>query len=147
MKVEKKRISVLIIYVFIVLCSYGVKKSTVIKQRIISPAIEVPAYPNTLSLNEKIKGLSEVWSEVRYNFVNIDKITFNEDSLYNETIQKVLNTKNDIEYYDVIQNYLAMFNDGHTQLWSAPYSWNTYNDYIPALITEINKRFYFTSIM
>lgn len=33
------------------------------------------------TLEDKIYGLSLLWSEVKYNFVNIDRLDFNLDSL------------------------------------------------------------------
>ena len=34
------------------------------------------------SLEDKVYGLSLLWSEVKYNFVNIDRLDFDVDSLY-----------------------------------------------------------------
>ena len=36
------------------------------------------------SLEDKVYGLSLLWSEVKYNFVNIDRLDFDVDSLYRE---------------------------------------------------------------
>lgn len=51
------------------------------------------------SLEDKVYGLSLLWSEVKYNFVNIDRLDFDVDSLYRETMKKVLVTTNDVDYY------------------------------------------------
>lgn len=102
-------------------------------------------FPTKQDINDRVFGLSKVWSELKYNFVNIDQLNFDLDSLYLATIPKVIAAKNDIEYYDVLEEFMAAMNDGHTQLFS-PYSWNTYFDYIPCTITEIDGKFYITSI-
>ena len=46
-----------------------------------------------LSPEEKVYGLSKIWAEVNNNFVFLDKLDFDFDSLYMETIPKVLNAK------------------------------------------------------
>ncbi len=101
--------------------------------------------PKKVSLNDKIIGLSKVWSEIKYNFINIDQIDFDIDSLYFKTIPKIINTSNDIEYYDELQRFMAAFNDGHTELITRSYNWNDYFDYIPGGIVEINHKMYFSS--
>ena len=92
-------------------------------------------YPDDISTEEKIMGLSKLWSEIKYNFVNIDQIDFDPDTLFFEYIPRVLNASNDIEYYDILQQFAAAFNDGHTEV-DSPFSWNEYNDYVPFLMEE-----------
>ncbi|WP_165026691.1 S41 family peptidase [Dysgonomonas sp. ZJ279] len=104
------------------------------------------SYPQINTQQDKLFGLSKVWSEIKYNFVNIDRIDFDLDSLYNSTIPIILNTTNDIEYYDALQRFIASFNDGHTELIERTYGWNEYNDYIPANVTDIDGKIYFTTI-
>lgn len=104
------------------------------------------AFPDSISLKDKIYTLSTIWSEIKYNFVNIDQLKFNPDSLYKATIPLIIATKNDIAYYDVLNRFICSFGDGHTQLMNKSYSWNTYFDYIPCSIKEFKGEFYFTSI-
>src|ERR1035437_10049921 len=103
-------------------------------------------FPQLNSVEEKIYGLSKVWSELEYNFVNIDQIKFDFDSLYRATIPKILATKNDIEYYDELQRFMAAFNDGHTQVVEESYNWSDYFDYIPMNIVDIDNKLYVASI-
>ena len=42
---------------------------------------------------------------------NIDKVNFDIDSLYQSTLTRILLTKNDIEYYDELELFLAKFNE------------------------------------
>jgi C-terminal processing protease CtpA/Prc len=74
-------------------------------------------YPNTLSVSDKIFGLSKFWQEVNYNFVYLDRLTFNLDSVYKTFIPKVLNTKNDYEYYRELERFCALLKDGHTNIY------------------------------
>lgn len=104
------------------------------------------SYPQLNSVEEKIYGLSKVWSELEYNFVNIDQIKFDCDSLYRATIKKILATKNDIEYYDELQRFMAAFSDGHTEVIERSYNWSDYFDYIPMSIVDIDNKLYVSSI-
>jgi hypothetical protein len=72
--------------------------------------------PNKISDNEKIYFFSLIWSEIRYNFAFYDELNFDFDSLYNTYIPIVLNTKNDIEYYNILNRFTATLKDGHTQV-------------------------------
>lgn len=96
------------------------------------------------SLEDKIVALSTIWSEVKYNFVNIDLLDFDLDSLYRVTLEKAVDTKNDAEFFKELERFLGALNDGHTQITRRPFGWDIYYDYIPANITEIDKKFYFS---
>jgi carboxyl-terminal processing protease len=102
--------------------------------------------PNKISIEDKLYTLSTIWSEIKYNFVNIDQLKFNPDSLYKSTIPLIIASKNDIDYYKELQRFICSFGDGHTQLMNVSYSWNDYFDYIPCLIEYIDGGYYFTSI-
>lgn len=103
-------------------------------------------YPILYTSADKMYGLSLLWSEIKYNFANIDLLEFDIDSLYQATIPQILNTSNDIEYFDIIERFLASMQDGHTQILNTPYEWSDYYDYIPANIIETDKKFYFSSV-
>jgi hypothetical protein len=79
---------------------------------------------NTLSETEKIRMLSEFWSEAKYNFVFIDKLTFDWDSLYQAYIPKVLAAKNDFEFYDLMDLFATSLKDLHTDV-----SWMNFGRY------------------
>lgn len=99
--------------------------------------------PDRITGNEKVYWLSQLWSETKYNFVNIDRITFDLDSLYKSYIPAVLSTRNDFEYFKVLQKFIASLHDGHSEV-----SWSTfpYTDYIPVLLKDFNKRVYVVSV-
>lgn len=74
--------------------------------------------PNQLSNTEKVYGLSKFWQETNYNFIYLNKVNKNEwDSLYKEYIIKVQETKNDYEYYRLLQKFCAYLKDGHTNVY------------------------------
>ncbi len=74
--------------------------------------------PNQLSNTEKVYGLSKFWQETNYNFIYLNKVDKTEwDSLYKEYITKVQETKNDYEYYRLLQKFCAFLKDGHTNIY------------------------------
>lgn len=97
------------------------------------------------SLEEKVYGLSLVWSEIKYNFVNIDRLDFDLDSLYKETLKRVINTKDDISYYKEISYFLNKLNDAHTDLFDYPESGYEEVDYPNYGTERIGDRYYFVS--
>lgn len=81
-----------------------------------SPALNTP-YKQNLSEDEKILGISKLWSEVKNNFSNFDIVPdVNWDAVYAEFLPKVRQTKSTIEYYRVLQEMTARLRDGHTDI-------------------------------
>jgi len=78
----------------------------------------VAQLPATLSLSDKIYGLSRFWEEVNYNFVYLDKIDRAKwDSTYRALITQVAATPDDYTYYRLLQKFCATLHDGHTNVW------------------------------
>ncbi|MFN3840688.1 MAG: peptidase S41, partial [Cyclobacteriaceae bacterium] len=74
--------------------------------------------PNKISKEEKVYGLSKFWQEVNYNFVYFSKVDKKEwNDLYLKLIREVQETKNDYEYYRLLQRFCAFLRDGHTNIW------------------------------
>ena len=72
-------------------------------------------YRVNISENEKIAGLSKLWSEIKYNFINFDLVPdINPDSLYLAYLPKVRETASTLEYYKLLQKFCVHFKDGHT---------------------------------
>lgn len=85
-----------------------------------SPALASP-YSENLSEDEKVAGLSKFWSEVKYNFVYVDKLReIDWDRLYLETLPKVRATTSTAEYYRVLMALCAKLQDGHTNVYPGP---------------------------
>lgn len=98
-----------------------------------------------LSSEEKIFGLSQIWSEVNNNFVFLDRIDFDFDSLYMATIPKVIATKNKFEYMGVLSKFMNRLNDGHTSIRFTQEYWNT-GDYPPVFLERVDDKFLVKSI-
>lgn len=80
--------------------------------------IVVFAQKNThLTDEEKIYGLSKLWSEAKYNFINFENNNLNWDSLYQVNIPKVLKAQTIQQYYQLLMEMLAKLEDGHTNVY------------------------------
>ncbi len=101
--------------------------------------------PNNITNDEKLYWFSQIWSEVKYNFVNIDMLDFNLDSLYKAMIPEALESANDFEYYRILKKFLASLGDGHTEVSSVGQFYH-YTDYIPITFNDFNKKVYITLV-
>lgn len=101
--------------------------------------------PNSIKTNEKLYWLSQIWSETKYNFVNIDLLKFNLDSLYKAYIPLVAESADDYEYYRLLKKFIARMNDGHTEV----HDWEVFSvlqDYIPLYTKAFDNKVYITSV-
>lgn len=68
-----------------------------------------------ITLEDKLYGLSNFWSEANYNFVYMYKVDKNLwNKAYKEAITNVQKSANDYEYYRELQKLCALLKDGHT---------------------------------
>lgn len=67
--------------------------------------------------DKKIFGLSKLWSDVKYNFVNFDLVDIDWDKTYQEYIPKVLATKSTYDYYQELIKVMASLKDGHSNVY------------------------------
>lgn len=76
------------------------------------------AQAKKLSDADKLYGLSFFWQEVNYNFAFFHQVPkLDWDKAYREYIPKVLATKTTKEYYDVLRQFCALLEDGHTNVY------------------------------
>ena len=101
--------------------------------------------PSSITAEEKVFGLSRIWSETKYNFVNIDQFKYDIDSVYRTYIPLVQATVNDYEYYQVLRKFLAGMHDGHTEVYDNG-QFSRYRDYIPISLADFDKRIYITAV-
>ncbi|MCG8410344.1 MAG: S41 family peptidase [Bacteroidales bacterium] len=102
--------------------------------------------PNSINKNDKLYYLSLLWSEIKYNFVNIDQLEFNIDSLYYSYIPKVQYSKNDFEYYQLLKKFVASFKDGHTEVFDGS-QFRNYMDYFPMRLKDVKEKVYIVSVL
>lgn len=108
------------------------------------------ALPRINTPQEKIEVLSRLWSEVKYNFVHIDRVTFDIDSLYRTSLDRVMQTNNDLEFYQELRRFMASFGDGHTELLGRngyrPYREDDYLNNWPVRLSDIGGRIHCTTV-
>lgn len=76
---------------------------------------------SSISPEQKAYELSVLWKEMSYNFGNIDNCPgLDIDSLYRAYLPKVTETKDDFEYWKMLQRFMACLNNGHTKIFGAP---------------------------
>ena len=103
-------------------------------------------FPKQYTAAEKAETLSLLWSEVKYNFVFIDRIDFDIDSLYHAYMPKVLASKDDVKFMDLLSMFMASFGDGHTELGGYNFRSMDVYDSAPIYIENIGKKFYVSDI-
>ncbi|NEU08007.1 hypothetical protein GZH53_06750 [Flavihumibacter sp. R14] len=82
-----------------------------------SPAMKIP-YKAELTEAEKVAGVSKLWSEAKYNFVNFDLVPqLNWDSVYVATLNEVTAIKSTADYYRALMKMVALLGDGHTNVY------------------------------
>lgn len=94
----------------------------------------------SITNTEKIFCLSKFWSDVKYNFVYYDKLKFDFDSLYHSSLEYVLNTKNEYDYYRELMRFVAKLNDGHTEIIPPVHIYSKYWATIPLRTKIIEDR-------
>ena len=84
-----------------------------------SEALKTPYQPN-ISEDEKVAGLSKLWSEAKYNFAYFDHIPdVDWDKRYLDYLPKIRATRSTVEYMRVLQSFCAQLHDGHTDVWAS----------------------------
>jgi len=102
-------------------------------------------FPKTISLTDKIANYSILWSEIKYNFVNMDILSLNWDSVYSVYLDKILKTKNDYEYIRILKRFSAILHDGHTAVIDNG-DFYPFFDYIPMNLINIDEKVYISNI-
>jgi carboxyl-terminal processing protease len=78
-------------------------------------AFNTPYKPD-LTEDEKIAGLTLLWSQAKFNFVHFDHLSIDWNQTYIDYLAKVRNTKSTAEYYKVLISFYAQLKDGHTNV-------------------------------
>lgn len=74
-------------------------------------------YKANLSDAEKVAGLSLLWSQAKYNFVNFGHANIDWNQAYLDYLPQVQHTKSTAEYYKVLIRFYAQLKDGHTNVY------------------------------
>ena len=99
-----------------------------------------------ISLQEKLYGLSTLWQEVNYNFAFFDQVPdLNWDEEYKRTIDQVIESESDLEYYLILQSLMVKLNDGHTQVF-LPENLQKLYGCLPIAVQEEQGEYYVINI-
>jgi len=75
-------------------------------------------YEENLPVEDKLAGLSLLWSEAKYNFANFDLVPeLDWDAEYRAMIPRVMASENTYEYYRLLQSFVAKLEDGHANVY------------------------------
>jgi hypothetical protein len=94
---------------------------------------------------ERIYWLSMLWKDVSTKFHNPEHLQrVNWDSLYVANIERAINLKSDMEYYKLLEEFIAVLNDGHSEIW---FNRNDSIDFLPIEIRAIREDYYVLGIL
>lgn len=102
--------------------------------------------PQKLTDSEKIFGLSQIWKEASYNYAHFkDLKKFSWDSLYITNIAKVKNAQSLIDYYNLLNRFIASLEDGHTRI-IPPKEYQSYYDEPALQIMDVENKAIVTEV-
>lgn len=82
------------------------------------PAADVP-YKERLSVEERIAGLTQFWSEARASFVHFDHVPdLDWNRVYLDYLPKVMAAETTEDYYRVMMALAPLLQDGHTNIYA-----------------------------
>ncbi len=98
-------------------------------------------HPQDLTVEEKLYGLSLIWKEASYNFAFFDQVPdLDFDAAYQEYIPNVIATENTFEYYRELQKFIALLEDGHTNVYMPDGLASGYFDWPSVNLTEADHQ-------
>lgn len=101
----------------------------------------------TISPADRAYHLSRLWSEMKYNFVNLDQIKFDADSLYRAFLDEALDATSDDDYLRMLTRFMAAFGDGHTEFYArAEQPIIGKKDYVPLGLVFYGEKLYITHV-
>ena len=81
-----------------------------------STAFMTPYQP-VLDEDQRIAGLSRLWSEAKFNFANFDLVPeLDWDALYTRTLPHVRAAADTAAYYQALRGFVAQLHDGHSDI-------------------------------
>ena len=102
----------------------------------------------TISDEQKIYELSQIWKDAEYNFAFWDKVSIDWDGEYRKALPRVLATSDMYEYYRELARFINLLGDGHTGI-SFPMEIMQSTEYysmLPVYLAWIEGRFIVISV-
>jgi carboxyl-terminal processing protease len=105
------------------------------------------AQPPDLTAAEKVYGLSTIWSEAKHHFPFFDQVPdLDWDAAYREYLDRVLATTSKRDYYRELSKFIALLQDGHSDI-SFPRDVLGTVAYSPLAVASIGERVYVVNIL
>ncbi|MFA5528535.1 MAG: S41 family peptidase [Peptostreptococcales bacterium] len=101
--------------------------------------------PDGLTLYDKMFYISKLYSEIKFNFVNYDRLHFDLDSLQKQIMREAIDTRNDYSFYRVLKRFFSLLEEGHTEIYDGG-AFKSYIGYVPITVQEVGNRFFITSV-
>ncbi|GLQ76253.1 S41 family peptidase [Vibrio penaeicida] len=121
-------------------------RKTIILIFFIFPSITYGKYED-ISLEEKIYGLSLIWSNAKEHFVFLDTdVASKLDESYIEYISKVADMDGIHDYYKALSRFSALLNDGHTKVFPPLQHFRENIDWPDVYLNEIEGEILVTSV-
>jgi carboxyl-terminal processing protease len=87
-----------------------------------------------------------LWSQAKYNFANFDHVDIDWDKVYLNYLPLVIATKNNIEYYKLLQKFYAQLKDAHTNVYFPKELAKVVNSRPPVRTELIEGRVFITKV-
>ncbi len=102
----------------------------------------------TISNEQKIYELSQIWKDAEYNFAFWDKVNIDWDAEYKKALPGVLATSDVYEYYRELARFINLLGDGHTGISFPPDIMQSteYYSMLPVYLAKIEDRFIVVSV-
>ncbi len=102
----------------------------------------------TISDEQKIYELSQIWKDAEYNFAFWDKVNIDWDAEYKKVLPKVLATTDVYEYYRELARFINLLGDGHTGISFPPDIMQSteYYSMLPVYLAKLEDRFIVVSV-
>lgn len=102
---------------------------------------------DTLNLESRIYGLSQVWYQIKTDFAYYDKLAFDWDSTYKTSLHETVNTSDRFEYYQILRRLVARLRDGHTNVYLPADLREKYLSVPPIRLKQIQGRPFIQSLL
>lgn len=102
----------------------------------------------TISNEQKIYELSQIWKDAEYNFAFWDKVNIDWEAEYKKALPGVLATTDVYEYYRELARFINLLGDGHTGISFPPDIMQSteYYSMLPVYLAKIEDRFIVVSV-
>jgi carboxyl-terminal processing protease len=97
----------------------GLERAAVQRDKLWNNPALVSRWNVPLTEDQRVAGLSRLWSEAKYNFVNFDLVPLLDwDAAYLQALPRVRAAATNEAYYRELQAFAALLRDGHTGVYA-----------------------------